>query len=203
MNVLNKKVLLLNQSYQPLMTLNAKRAIILSFTEKVDILERYSDKVYSVNLTISLPSVIRLKNYVHIKHKQLPLNRKNLLKRDSNTCQYCNINEGFMTIDHIIPKDKGGDESWLNLVTACKYCNKNEGFMTIDHIIPKDKGGSESWSNLVTACKTCNTNKGNFFLKDINMKLIKKPKKPSILYSIQYALNSSQSSWKPYLFMKE
>ena len=170
MNVLNKKVLLLNQSYQPLMTLNAKRAIILSFTEKVDILERYSDKIYSVNLTILLPSVIRLKNYVHIKHKQLPLNRKNILKRDNNICQ---------------------------------YCKKNDSFMTIDHVIPKDKGGHESWSNLVTACKSCNTKKGNLILKDINMTLIKKPKKPSILYSIQYALNSSQNSWKPYLFMKE
>ena len=168
-NNLNQKVLLLNQSYQPLMTLGAKRAIILSFTEKVEVLERYADEVRSINLSIFIPSVIRLKDYVRFNKKRIPLSRKNILKRDNYICQ---------------------------------YCNSKSHFMTIDHIIPKDKGGRDSWENLVAACVPCNTKKGNKLLKDIDIKLSKKPKAPSFLFNIQKELSNSQNSWKPYLFMK-
>ena len=126
-NYFNKKVLLLNQSYQPLMTLGAKRAIVLSFTEKVEVLERYTDKVRSVNLSIFMPSVIRLRDYVRFNNKKIPLNRKNILKRDNHICQYCDSKSNFMTIDHIIPKDKGGRDSWENLVAACVPCNTKKG----------------------------------------------------------------------------
>ena len=166
---LNKKVLLLNQSYQPLMTLGAKRAIILSFTEKVEVLERYKETINSVNLSIFVPSVIRLKDYVRFNKKNIPLNRRNILKRDNHICQYCN--------------SKGK-------------------FMTVDHVLPKDKGGCDLWENLVAACVPCNTKKGNKLLKDINMVLLRKPKKPSFLFNIQNDLSNSQNSWKPYLFMK-
>ena len=126
-NSLNKKVLLLNQSYQPLMTLGAKRAIILSFTDKVEVLERYLDEIRSINLSIYIPSVIRLKDYVKLNQKKIPLSRKNILKRDNHICQYCNSKSKFMTIDHIIPKDKGGRDSWENLVAACVPCNTKKG----------------------------------------------------------------------------
>jgi len=126
-DTLNKKVLLLNQSYQPLMTLGAKRAIILSFTEKVEVLERYADQVRSINLSIFIPSVIRLKDYVKFNKKRIPLSRKNILKRDNYICQYCDSKSNFMTIDHIIPKDKGGRDLWENLVAACVPCNTKKG----------------------------------------------------------------------------
>ena len=126
-NSLNKKVLLLNQSYQPLMTLGAKRAIILSFTEKVEVLERYADQVRSINLSIFIPSVIRLKDYVKFNKKRIPLSRKNILKRDNYICQYCDSKSNFMTIDHIVPKDKGGRDLWENLVAACVSCNTKKG----------------------------------------------------------------------------
>ena len=90
-NLFNKKVLILNQSYQPLMTLGAKRAIVLSFTEKVEVLERYNDEIRSINLSIFMPSVIRLKDYVRFNNKKIPLNRKNVLKRDNHICQYCSF----------------------------------------------------------------------------------------------------------------
>ncbi len=169
-NILNKKVLLLNQSYQPLMTMSAKRAIILSFTDKVDVIERYSEKVHSISLSILLPSVIRLKNYVRFNRKNIPLNRRNILKRDNYTCQ---------------------------------YCKSSSNFMTVDHILPKHKGGKDSWENLVAACVPCNTRKGNKLLKDTDMKLLKKPKAPSMLFNMQKDLSNAQNSWKPYLFMKE
>ena len=169
-NNLNKKVLLLNQSYQPLMTVGVKRAIILSFTDKVEVLERYAEQVRSINLSIFIPSVIRLKDYVRFNQKRIPLSRKNILKRD----------------DHV-----------------CQYCNTKSNFMTIDHIVPKDKGGKDSWENLVAACVLCNTKKGNKLLQDISIKLLKKPKIPSILFNLQRDLSNAQNSWKPYLFMKE
>ena len=126
-NLFNKKVLILNQSYQPLMTLGAKRAIILSFTEKVEVLERYNDEIRSINLSIFMPSVIRLKDYVRFNNKKIPLNRKNLLKRDNHICQYCSSKSKLLTIDHIVPKDKGGRDSWENLVAACVPCNTKKG----------------------------------------------------------------------------
>ncbi len=126
-NNLNKKVLLLNQSYQPLMTVGAKRAIILSFTDKVEVLERYVDQVHSVSLSIFVPSVLRLKDYVKFNQKRIPLSRKNILKRDGHVCQYCDSKTNFMTVDHIVPKDKGGGDSWENLVAACIPCNTKKG----------------------------------------------------------------------------
>ena len=103
MDPLIKKVLILNQSYVPLMVVNAKRAIILSITDKVEILENYSDTISSVNMTMSLPSVIRVRNYVRFKKNNISLSRKNIFKRDNSTCQYCGSDSGLMTIDHIVP----------------------------------------------------------------------------------------------------
>ena len=127
MNPLIKKVLILNQSYEPLMVINAKRAVILSITDKVEVLENYSDTISSVNLTMFLPSVIRVRNYVRFKKNTISLSRKNIFKRDNNTCQYCGNNNGLMTIDHIVPKNKGGRDLWENLVTACSNCNTSKG----------------------------------------------------------------------------
>ena len=75
--------------------------------------------------------------------------------------------------------------------------------MTIDHIIPKNKGGKDAWANLVAACSRCNTKKGDSLLEKIDMKLLKKPKKPNYLfYFKQYINKDVQDSWKEYLYMK-
>ena len=78
---LNRRVLVLNQSYEPIMVIGAKRAIILIISEKVDALENYKELIHSNYLTLPLPSVIRLKNYARIKRKDIVLSRKNILKR--------------------------------------------------------------------------------------------------------------------------
>ena len=150
--ILNRRVLVLNQSYEPLMVIGAKRALILLLTEKVDSLESYREKVHSTYLSIPLPSVIRLKEYARIRRKEIVLSRKNILKRDNHTCQYCSARS--------VP-------------------------MTIDHILARKKGGGESWDNLVAACVPCNTHKGNRSLKDANMKLIKTPRKPTMILHLQ------------------
>ena len=168
--ILNRRVLVLNQSYEPLMVIGAKRAIIMLLSEKVDSLENYREKIHSTYLNLPLPSVIRLREYARIKRKEIVLSRKNILKRDNHTCQYCKIRS--------VP-------------------------MTIDHIISRKKGGVESWENLVAACVSCNTNKGNKTLLDAQMKLMKTPRKPTMILHLQKFVKQFQNSWRPYLFMQE
>ena len=126
-DLLNRKVLVLNQSYEPLMVICAKRALILLISEKVDSIESYSEQIHSAYLTFKLPSVIRLKKYARAKKKEIVLSRKNILKRDNYTCQYCGIASVSMTIDHIHPRNHGGVDSWENLVAACILCNTHKG----------------------------------------------------------------------------
>ena len=168
-SILNRKVLVLNQSYEPLMVINAKRAIVLIIKEKVKMLEKYSENIRSVQNSFDLPSVIRLNFYVHLKYKDIVLNRRNLLKRDDYRCQ---------------------------------YCAKQATPLTLDHIVPKNKGGKDSWENLVAACSKCNTRKGDTLLKHMDMKLLKKPRKPSKLFQLQTYVNKKQDNWKQYLFME-
>ena len=125
--ILNRRVLVLNQSYEPLMVIGAKRAVILLLNEKVDSLESYREQIHSAYLTISLPSVIRLRDYARIRRKEIVLSRKNILKRDNHTCQYCGVRSVPMTIDHIQARKKGGGDSWENLVAACVPCNTQKG----------------------------------------------------------------------------
>lgn len=168
-SILNRKVLVLNQSYEPLMVINAKRAIVLIIKEKVKMLEKYGENIRSVQNSFDLPSVIRLNFYVHLKYKDIVLNRRNILKRDDYRCQ---------------------------------YCAKQATPLTIDHIVPKNKGGKDSWENLVAACSKCNTRKGDTLLKHMDMRLLKKPRKPSKLFQLQTYVNKKQDNWKQYLFME-
>ena len=124
---LNNKVLLLNNSYEPISIITAKKAVIMYFLNKVDVVKKSKIVINSLYLKFNIPEVIKLKNYIYIKHSKIPLTRKNILKRDNNTCQYCGKNKSEITIDHILPKDKGGNDSWNNLVVACKRCNMIKG----------------------------------------------------------------------------
>ena len=81
---LNRRVLVLNQSYEPIMIIGAKRAIILVLNEKVDALENYREIIHSAYLKLPLPSVIKLKQYARIRRKEIVLSRKNILKRDNH-----------------------------------------------------------------------------------------------------------------------
>ena len=73
--------------------------------------------------------------------------------------------------------------------------------MTIDHLVPKQKGGLDTWDNLVAACMPCNSKKQNRILRDCNMTLMRKPKKPSMIIFLQKFVSKKQQNWKPYLFM--
>ncbi len=121
------KVLVLNASYEPLNITNWKRAVILLVKGKAEQLEHNGRMIYK---SFPLPSVIRLRNYVKVPYKEIPLTRRNILERDRHTCQYCKYKGDQLTLDHIIPRSRGGAESWDNLVAACVRCNIRKGNRT-------------------------------------------------------------------------
>jgi 5-methylcytosine-specific restriction endonuclease McrA len=121
------KVLVLNASYEPLNITSWKRAVVLLIKGKAETIEQ--NGVY-IHHNLPLPSVIRLRYYVKIPYKEIPLTRRNIFERDRNTCQYCLHIGGQLTLDHIIPRSRGGGESWDNLVTACIKCNIKKGNRT-------------------------------------------------------------------------
>jgi 5-methylcytosine-specific restriction endonuclease McrA len=131
LDVLSKRVLLLNQNYEPLSICSAKKAIVLLYLGKAEIVERYDSlMVHSVSTELPLPSVLRLDRYVRVPNRRILLTRKNILKRDRFQCQYCGARGKPLTVDHVIPKERGGKETWENLVAACVECNTRKGNRT-------------------------------------------------------------------------
>ena len=131
---LARKVLVLNQSYEPLMVIGAKRAIVSILSDKTECVANYSDVVRSQSFSMNLPSIVRVKKYVRFFRNDVVLNRANILKRDDFTCQYCSKRSSSMTIDHIIPRNKGGKDTWINLVAACGKCNTKKGDSLLEKI---------------------------------------------------------------------
>lgn len=86
--------------------------------------------VRSASISIPCPSVIRLKKFIHLPYTRVILTRKNIIKRDGNKCAYCGKSDVPLTVDHIIPKAKGGSDAWENLVAACVHCNNKKGDRT-------------------------------------------------------------------------
>lgn len=129
-NLLNSAVLVLNANYSPMTVCTAKRAITLYFLDKIDVLSNYNDKVHSPTVSLELPSVIKIKTYIKNNSMSVEISRKNILVRDNYTCQYCETYSNALTVDHIIPKFRGGQDIWENLVGACKNCNQKKGTRT-------------------------------------------------------------------------
>jgi len=134
MSILNSHVLVLNQSFQPMSITNARKAIILIFLGKAEIVERNGEYIHSVSARFPLPSIVRLTRFIHVPKKRVMLTRKNILKRDSHQCQYCGRRNVALTIDHVIPRDRKGGDTWENLVCACVKCNNKKGNHTLDEV---------------------------------------------------------------------
>jgi len=128
------KVLLLNSSYEPINIIDIRKAIVMYFLDKVEIISQTNNYIRSVSIKFSIPDIIKLKKYVYIKYDAIPLTRKNIIRRDHCTCQYCGKKYNEITIDHILPKDKGGTDIWTNLVAACKNCNLIKGNKLLEDI---------------------------------------------------------------------
>lgn len=130
--LLQKKVLVLNQNYQPLTVCQARRALGLIVLGKAEIVERYDTVVRSVRWSVPLPSIVRLSVFIRAPRQQIALSRRNVLKRDGYRCQYCSTRRGHMTTDHVVPRALGGRDAWTNLVCACIRCNNRKGHRTPD-----------------------------------------------------------------------
>jgi 5-methylcytosine-specific restriction endonuclease McrA len=123
----NRAVLVLNQNYEPLNVCNVRRAIVLVFDGKAEVLEVHDSTVATVRRVFPSPSVIRMVYLIHRPRPRVKLTRREVFIRDHYTCQYCGRHAHDLTIDHVVPRSKGGAHSWENLVSACKACNHRKG----------------------------------------------------------------------------
>lgn len=124
---MNRRVLVLNQDYSPVMVCSVQRAFLLTYLNKTEVIApALGKKIRSVSATFPMPAVIRLLHYVRIPYKGVNLTRLNVFKRDGFECQYCGAKKE-LTLDHVLPKARGGKSTWKNLVTACKRCNTKKG----------------------------------------------------------------------------
>lgn len=127
---MNSDVLVLNQDYQPISICSVQRSVKLVFLQKAELLHDDPEKVIrTTDDEYSYPSVIRLRRYIRLPYAKIVLSRRNIMKRDRNVCQYCGT-KSDLTLDHVMPKSRGGRDSWENLVTACNTCNVRKGNRT-------------------------------------------------------------------------
>ena len=126
---LQKPVLVLNASYEPINICAARRALILVLKGIASAEEVSAHAVHSTRRSLRVPSVIRLLEYRRIPHQTRALSRKNIMMRDRYTCQYCAklMPAGELTLDHVIPRSRGGNSTWENLVACCHACNRRKG----------------------------------------------------------------------------
>ena len=125
----NSRVLVLNASYEPINVCTVRRAAVLVLKQRAEIIERSEWALHAESLTLPRPVVIRLITYVRIPRDahSRKITRRAIFARDSWTCQYCGSGHGTLTVDHVIPRSKGGSSSWDNIVTCCAPCNRRKG----------------------------------------------------------------------------
>jgi 5-methylcytosine-specific restriction endonuclease McrA len=146
------RVLVLSASFEPFKIVSWKKAILLVFQNKAEVLEEYDKSQFiirSVTKTFKVPSVLKLRRIIpkNQNSNRISFTRKNVLLRDQNTCQYCGR-------------------------------KRPPSELTLDHVTPVVQGGKKTWDNIVTACKPCNQKKGGRTPEQANMKLLKKPTEP-------------------------
>ncbi len=122
------QVLVLNASFEPLNITTWQRATVLMLKGKAESLEE--DARHEIRKKIKLPTVIRLRYFIKVPYRELTLNKKNLIQRDNFCCQYCGYKGKELSIDHVIPRSRGGKDTWENVATACIACNIKKGCRT-------------------------------------------------------------------------
>ncbi len=123
------RVLVLNATYEPIHVCTVRRAAVLLLKAKAELIERGERAVRSERLQLDRPVVIRLVTYVRIPrdvHRR-KITRKAVLARDAWTCQYCGSERTGLTVDHVIPRSRGGESVWENIVASCAPCNRRKG----------------------------------------------------------------------------
>jgi 5-methylcytosine-specific restriction endonuclease McrA len=122
-----RQVLVLNSTYEPVNVCSNRRAVVLLLKGKAEALEVGGSVLRSERTAVAVPLVIRLSHYVRLPHAEARrLSRRAVLARDGFRCQYCGSTR-HLTIDHIVPRSRGGQTSWDNVITSCGPCNVRKG----------------------------------------------------------------------------
>ncbi|MDX6652133.1 MAG: hypothetical protein QOJ38_914 [Solirubrobacterales bacterium] len=123
------RVLVLNATHEPINVCTTRRAAVLVLKQKADVLERSEQSLHAEHFAMHRPIVIRLRNYVRLPRNvhRRKITRKAVLARDAWTCQYCGSRKPGLTVDHVIPRSRGGKSVWENIVASCAPCNRRKG----------------------------------------------------------------------------
>jgi 5-methylcytosine-specific restriction endonuclease McrA len=128
-----QQVLVLNASYEPLNVTSVRRAHVLVFKGKAEVVEELEEPLHSATDTYPWPHVIRLITYVRVPRAvQRKISRRALFARDGWRCVYCGTASGRLTLDHVVPRSRGGDSIWENVVTSCAPCNLRKGNRSLE-----------------------------------------------------------------------
>lgn len=130
---MGQRVLVLNASYEPFQLISTRRAVVLLLQEKAELVEAAQQRLRALGCSFAVPLVIRLVRYIKIPRRlRLPCSRRGVLARDRDVCQYCGAQPGraHLTVDHVLPRSRGGQTTWENVVTACRECNHRKGGRT-------------------------------------------------------------------------
>lgn len=127
---MKEKVLILNQDFSAIAVCTVHKAFLLVYLDKAELINK-ADNCFlrTVDKAFPVPSVIRLQRYVRVPYHGISLSRHNVLRRDNYSCQYCGAVKN-LTLDHLLPRSRGGETNWQNLVTACMRCNTRKGDRT-------------------------------------------------------------------------
>ncbi len=125
-------VLVLNANFEPINVCNTRRAITLIIDGKANLILNGRGEIKTVRKVYPRPSIIRLEKMIHRPRPRVKLTKREVLRRDNYTCQYCGQHTTSLTVDHIIPRHLGGEHTWANLVAACPHCNHRKGGRTVE-----------------------------------------------------------------------
>jgi 5-methylcytosine-specific restriction endonuclease McrA len=125
-------VLVLNANFEPIHVCNMRRAINLILSGRASLVMNGRGEIHTISHNFPRPSIIRLEKMIRRPRPTVRLTKREILRRDDYTCQYCGTQPSYLTIDHIFPRRLGGIHSWENLVAACPSCNHRKGGRTVD-----------------------------------------------------------------------
>jgi 5-methylcytosine-specific restriction endonuclease McrA len=128
--LINTAVLVLNQNYEPLNVCNARRAFVLLDRGKAEVLEHGEGGIQTPSYVFALPAVIRMIYMIKRPRPKMRLSRREVFNRDRYICQYCGRQTRDLTLDHVLPRHRGGSHEWENLASACKGCNHRKAGRT-------------------------------------------------------------------------
>jgi len=126
------RALVLNATYEPLSVVPSRRALVLVLMERADVVHGSDVVAHSEHLTVTVPSVVRLRYFVSVPYRRrAALSRSGVFARDGHRCQYCGNRAD--SIDHVVPRSRGGIHDWENVVAACRRCNAEKRDRLLEH----------------------------------------------------------------------